>query len=109
MSIYNPPQMNGTGVDEILVDITRTIPIFTPMFLFFIYVTVFITGYRKQRLSGSVTGGDAPLWATIAGVITSMTALIMSTRVGLINIATLTVVIVITIFSAIWLFSSRDR
>ena len=107
MSIYQQPQFNGTGVDEILVEATSAVPIFTPMLLFFIFGVVFVTGYRKQSLATGT--GDAPVWATIAGIATSFVALIMSSRPGLIDTLTLTITIVITIFMGIWLFSSRDR
>ena len=107
MAVYDAPAMNGTGIDEVLGEVTLAVPIFTPMFLLFVFGVIFISGYRKQKQDSGV--GDAPQWATIAGVVTTIVALILSTRTGLIDLATVVIVIVITIFSGIWLFSSRDK
>jgi len=107
MTIYEQPNLTGNGIDEVLVGITTSVPIFTPMALFFIFAVVFITGVRKQKMT---TGfGDAPLWATIAGIVTSMVALLLSLKSGLIQLETLVITITITIASGIWLFTSKDR
>ena len=104
---YDIPAVNGTGVDEVVADIAQTIPIFTPLFLLSIFLTVFITGYNKQKISSGF--GDAPQWATIAGVSTMSVALLMTLREGLINLPTLIITVIVTIFCGIWLFSSNDR
>ena len=108
MSIYELPSSNATGLDSFLVDVATAGPsnLFIPMFLFFIYGLVFITTFRKQRESGP---GDAPLCSTIAGVIATMVALFLSLRAELMSMSILTITIAVTILSAIWLVSSRDR
>ena len=104
---YDIPVMNGTGVDEVVADVALAVPVFTPMFLFFIFGVTFITLYNKQKERSGF--GDTPLCATIGGVITSIVALLMSTVPGIINILTLSITFVLTILAAIWLFSSKDR
>ena len=104
---YTIPQVNTTGVDVILREVTTSVPIFTPFLLLFIFMVIFLTGYRKQKTESG--NADAPLWATIAGVTTSITALILSQGTGLIDMPTLVVTFVIAIFCGIWLFSSGDR
>ena len=107
MPIYDLPSMNtSSGLDGLLIETAGASTLFIPMFLFFVYSLVFITTFRKQRESGA---GDAPLCSTIAGVITTIIALMLSARTELMNMFILTIVIVVTIFSGIWLFSSRDR
>lgn len=107
MPTFNAPSMNGTGVDEVLVDVSTSVSAFVPMLLFFVFFVVAITGYRKQKITSGY--GDAALWSTLGGVVASMVALILSTKEGLINLTTLVITIVITIFCAIWLFSSKDK
>lgn len=107
MAVYNIPEVNGTGMDVVLSTISGTVNIFTPFLLLFIFCLIFITGYRKQK--NETGNGDAPLWATIGGIATSVVALILSTRAGLIDVGTLVITIVITIMAGIWLFSSQDR
>ena len=107
MPIFNEPNFTGEGLDEALAGVSQSVPIFTPMVLFFVFCIVFITGYKRQR---ETTGfADAPLWGTIAGVVTSMVALTMSLKSGLIQIEILLLVVTTTIGFAVWLFSSRDR
>jgi len=107
MPIYNAPNISGNGIDGALSGISQSVSVFVPMLLTFIFFVVFITGYKKQR---ETTGfADAPLWGTIAGVITSITALLLSMGEGIINLPTLIPTIVITLAFGIWLFSSRDR
>lgn len=104
---YTIPQINNTGLDGIFGNVAQSVNIFTPFLLLFIYCVIFITGYRKQKNASGV--GDAPLWATTSGIVTTVVALILSQGNGLIDLGTLVVTVVITIFSGIWLFSSDDR
>ena len=107
MAKYEFPEMNGTGVDELVVDMAQTINIFVPMLLVFVFFVVWITGYRKQRVSTGV--GDAPVWATVAGVVTSITALLLSLVPNLIDLGTLVITFLVTIIMGIWLFASKDK
>jgi hypothetical protein len=105
---YTIPSLNNTGIDVALVNIAQQVPIFIPMFLVFIWCLVFFNGFLKQKRESS-TGGDAALWATVAGVVTSIVASILSMKAGLMNPGILATVIVVTIASGIWLFTSQDR
>ncbi|MBU1235143.1 MAG: hypothetical protein KKC77_19820 [Proteobacteria bacterium] len=107
MVTYVIPDVNTTGADAMLVSVATAVPIFTPFLLLFIYMVVFLTGYKNQKISSGF--GDAPLWATVSGISTSVVALILSTKEGLISLPVLIIPILLTIISAIWLFSSRDR
>ena len=107
MSLYDMPNFTGSGIDEAFVDISTSVSAFAPMLLFFIFMVVMITGYRKQKSS---TGfGDAPLWATLAGIVTTMSALLLTTVSGIVSLPTLVITIVITISCGLWLFMSKDR
>lgn len=103
---YEFAEVNGTGLDEIFINTAGAVNSFVGWFLFFIYGTVMLAVYRTQRESGP---GDIPLCATVAGVVTSTTAILMSIRPELMSLPVLSITIIITIFSAIWFFSSRDR
>ena len=105
--LYDVPEMNGSGVDEIVADVAQTVPIYTPMFLIFVFLFIFIIGYFKQERTGG--SGDAAQWAAIASVSTMIIALLMTLRTGLIDLVTLVIVIVITIFCGAWFLLSRDR
>jgi hypothetical protein len=105
MTVYEPLVLNGTGADEILVEVTSAVPIFIPFLLFFVFGVIFITGYRKQ--SAATGRGDAAVWATVAGIGASVVALLLSIRPGLIDMLTLTITIVTTIFFGIWMLASR--
>ena len=101
------PLLNGTGANEIVSDVVSSVPIFTPMLLFFVFFVSLITMYRKQRESTNFT--DIPLLMTISSVITMVVALILSMGTGIIDTLTLSIVIAITLISGMWLLGSRDR
>ena len=104
---YAEPNFTSSGLDEILTDIGSSVSIFIPMVLVFIFSVIFITGYRRQKRE---TGfGDAPLWATLAGISTTMIALLMSLATDMITLSILSVTVAVTIVCGIWLFFSRDR
>lgn len=105
-SPYTIPEVNTTGIDNVLTTVSSSVPIFTPFLLLFVFALVFILGYKKSREQGA---GDAPAWATTAGIITTIVALILSLGNGIINTATLVSTIVITILCGAWLFSSNER
>jgi len=106
MTIYQLPAANTSGLDGMLVETAGAVPSFVPMFLFFIFGIIFITTFKKQKETGV---GDAPLCSTIASVVTLIVSIMLSARTELMDILTLSIVVAITIFSGIWLFSSRDR
>jgi len=103
---YEIPNLTG-GVDDVLVDIVGTVPSFIPMFLLFVWGIIFIGGSvsQKRRLGTA----DLPMWASISSLATFMIALPLTLTTGLISLATLSVVITITIVSALWLFLSKTK
>jgi len=107
MSTYDVPEMNGTGFDEVLTEVATEVNVFFPTLLVFIFGLVFITGYRKQRLTSGTA--DVPLWATIASICSTVVALILANGANLISLEILVVNVIITILFASWLFFSRDK
>lgn len=103
---FNFPNMSN-GVDEALVDLSTELPSIVPGILFFVFFIVLIGGSSAQhRRMGTA---DYPLWATWAGVSTTLVAMMMSLKYGIINLVILSTVVSITILSAFWLFVTRNR
>ena len=106
MSLYNAPNMSG-GVDQALIGIAGEVVAFPIMILIFVFSFVFLVGMGSQiRRSGYA---DAPLWATLGSLAMFMVALVFTLSAGIINLMVLSIVVTVTIFSAIWLFLSRGR
>ena len=106
MALYDIPNSTA-GIDSIIVQTVSAIPGFMPMLLFFIYLTILLGGsIRQKRRIGT---SDLPMWATMAGVGTLLVALPLTLSVGLIEPITLSVVIVATVFSGLWLFLDKNR
>jgi len=106
MSLYNVPNISE-GIDEALIDIASAETSFIPMFLLFVFMVVFIGGISAQR--NRAGRSDYPLWASISSISTLMIALLFTLASGLIQLPTLIIVVVITIFSGLWLFLDRSR
>ena len=106
MPLYTPPNLTG-GIDDAIVDTARTIHIFIPMFLVFVWGLVFIGGLVSQRRRTGYS--DVPMWATIAGLSTIMVSLPLTLISGLLQLETLVIITVVTIFSGFWLFFDRNR
>ncbi len=106
MAIYTIPNITN-GIDDFIVLTIAEVPIFTPMFLFFVFGVVLLGGTTAQkRRSGSV---DLPMWVTMASLSTFMVSLPLTLLGGLIDIFTLSVVVAVTLMSGIWLFLDRNR
>ncbi len=106
MAIYNIPNLTS-GLDDALVNTIAEVPIFTPMFLLFVFGIVLLGGMAAQKKREGTM--DMPMWATIASLSTFMISLPLTLREGLIDIFTLSVVVSITVMSGIWLFLDRNR
>ncbi len=106
MSKYIVPNITS-GFDDALVGLSTTLPIFVPMLLIFVFGVVFLGGFTSQKRK---TGfADVPMWATMASLSTFMVALPLTLTAGIIGIETLSIVVVVTILSGFWLFTSRNR
>lgn len=104
LDLYTLP--NATeGIDTIAVQVVTEIPAFTPLLLAFVFFLIFLGGISRQKFrTGSA---DTPAWAVVASLATLMVSLILSMITGLILLDWLVIVIVITIFSGVWLFLSK--
>jgi hypothetical protein len=73
-------------------------------------MTVFIGGtLAQQRRTGT---SDFPMWSTMASISTLLIAMPLTLVSGLIgdqSTITLSVVVILTIFSGLWLFLSQSR
>ena len=106
MSLYETPNIT-TGLDAIVVDIVEEVPIFIPMFLFFIFGVIFIGGVISQKKRSGRS--DVPMWAVISSTSVLMISMILTLTAGLIQMETLVIVIVVTIFSGLWFFLDKNR
>jgi len=102
--LYNLPNATS-GLDEILIDTATSVTGLIPLLLLFVFFVVFLggVGLQTKRLGTA----DYPLWSVVASISTFLVTLLMSVKEGFINITWLAVVIVITIFSGVWLFLDR--
>jgi len=106
MPLYDFPNATS-GADNFLVEIVSIIPSFIPLLLTFVFFIVFLGGIGRQKArTGSA---DYAMWAVIASLSTFMLSLIMSTATGIIDVITLVIVVVITIFSGVWLFLDKKQ
>ncbi|KKL61884.1 hypothetical protein LCGC14_2190850 [marine sediment metagenome] len=111
MSLYNVPDLDigneTAGMDTLLIEVMEEVPSFIPALLFFIFMTILLGGSVSQRKrTGS---SDTPMWAVIAGISTLMVALPLTLSAGLVDMVTLSVLVVVTIASGFWFFMSRSR
>jgi len=104
MPLYNFPNATS-GIDNFLVETVTQVPGFIPLLLFFTFCIVFLGGIGRQKTRTGTA--DYAMWAVIASMSTFMLSLIMSTITGIIDIITLVIVVVITIFSGVWLFLDK--
>jgi len=104
---YELPNITGGGFDSGITGIVSIIPEFIPIFLFSIYLTVMIGGMLAQK---SRTGySDMPMWSTLGALTTLLLALPMTLTGGIIEPTVVTIIIIVTIMSALWLFLSKGR
>ena len=104
--IYNIPNAT-TGVDDILVQTSSSMPSLVPLFLTFVWLFIFLGGFVRQRNKDGYA--DASQWAILSSLTTLVVALLFTTINNLINIATLSIVVGITILTGIWYFFSKGR
>lgn len=94
------------GVHTLITYVAETVPIFTPLMLFAIFIISCLGSYFASiRLSGR---GDFPASFAAAGFITTIVATVMSLIPGLINLPILVSCYGIAIVGGIWLYFSRN-
>lgn len=101
--LYSFP--NATQPDNILIQIATTVSSFIPGFLLFVFFVVFFGGISRQKLRTGTA--DYPMWAVIASLSILILTLVMGFVQGLVSVNWTAIVIVITIFSGVWLFLDR--
>ena len=106
MVLYNIPNISD-GFDDFIVLTIAEVPIFTPMFLLFVFGIVLIGGITAQKRRTATI--DLPMWVTMASLSTFMISLPLTLLGGLIDITTLSIVTAVTLASGIWLFLDRNR
>lgn len=103
-TLYNLP--NGTtNLDNLVVQVIAAVPGFTPLLLLFVYFVVFLGGVARQK--ARLGTADYAMWSVVASMATFIISLILTLASGLISLTTLVIVVVISIFSAVWLFLDR--
>jgi CHASE2 domain-containing sensor protein len=102
--IYNLPN-STVGSDAIFKETMTVVPLFIPMLLLFIFAVVFLGGISRQKARSGFA--DYPMWSVVASLSIFLVSLILTLYDGLISLIQLTIVVVINIFSAIWLFLDR--
>lgn len=103
---YEFPNINQ-GMDEAVLGVMRTVDVFVPMFLLFVFGFVLIAGMTAQKRRTGMA--DMPLWSTMASLSTLMITLSLSLYQGIVDLYVLGVVVSITLASGIWLFTSQNR
>ena len=106
MALYDIPNITN-GFDDFLVLLVAEVPIFIPMFLFFVFGVVLVGGVVSQKKRSATV--DFPMWVTMASLSTFMISLPLTLLEGLIDIFTLSIVVAVTLMSGIWLFLDRNR
>lgn len=106
MSIYTAPNLTS-GIDDALISMAQSVPTFPIMTLVFVYFVVLVGGSSNQK--ARVGNADYPFWSVMAGLTTTFFALLMTIGTGIIDITTLSIVLAVTIMSAVWFFLSKQR
>lgn len=104
--LYDIPNATG-GLDTIGVQLVNTVPGFTPMLLFFVFMVILIGGITRQTTRNGTA--DYPMWFVIASMSTFFVALLMSVTSGFIQLDWLVVTLVILIFSGVWFFLDQKQ
>lgn len=106
MSLYNLPNATD-GLDTILTETVTSVPSLAPLLLVFVFFVVMLggIGLQTKRLGTA----DYPMWSVVASLSVFLIALLMSVNEGLIRLDWLAIILVITIFSGVWLFLDRKQ
>lgn len=106
LELYTLPNATG-GIDDIVIQTVSAVPAFIPLILLFVFFVVFLGGISRQKARTGTA--DYPMWATVASLSTLMISLLMSLKEGFIRLDWLVIVVVITIFSGVWLFLDKRQ
>jgi len=107
MSYTELRDFNVTGIDGMLLYVAEVVPSFIPMLLFSIFSIVLLgTYFSEKRLTGRA---NFPASLSVAGWLTVVIAVILSTIDNLVNIYTLAICIVVSVIGTLVLLTSEDR
>ena len=111
MTAFNlPPQgTEANGLAGALSYLAGQLPFLFPTILFFIWITIFSSGFGIQRMKSIQNKANMPMWASISSFITSIVAIILYLMPGVLDIATVSICIVATIIFTTWfIFTTRE-
>jgi len=80
--------------------------IFIKMFVFALWMILSLGIYFSQKSSTGM--GDLPVAISVSSFITAIICVLMRLIPGLIDLTTITIVIVVFVVSMLWLFFSQD-
>jgi uncharacterized membrane protein YiaA len=100
-------EWNKTGLDQMFVYASNTVPIFTPLLLVsFFLVALFGSFFSSKRLSGD---GDFAASFAVAGFLTFLVSVVMSLIPGLISTRIVVICLLVLIVGVLILFFSERR
>lgn len=102
--LYTLPNATS-GLDAIVVDTVEAVPSLIPLLFLFVFFVVALGGIARQKARTGTA--DYPMWFVIASLSVFMLALITSTTTGLIHLDWLIIIVVVLLFSGVWLFLDR--
>lgn len=105
---YDLPNFTETGgLETIMQEGVRQVPILMPLILFMIYIVIAGLGYYAQEKRTGA--GNLPMWCAISGLITTAGAFMLFLVDNLVNIEVIVICLIVTIISAFWfLVGERD-
>ena len=106
MPLFEQPNLTS-GIDTAIISTAQSVNIFPIMILFFIFGVTFLGGTANQKRRNGYA--DYPFWAVLSSLSTTFIALLFTMKTGLIDLATLGIIISITIMSGVWFFLSKVR
>jgi len=107
--LYSLPNATS-GLDAIAVQTISAVPWFIPLLMAFTFFLVFLGGIGRQKARSGTA--DYPMWSVVASLATFLLTLMITmlpitaaSRDGVLG--SLVVIVVVTIFSGVWLFLDR--
>lgn len=98
---------NKTGLDQMFVYASDTVPIFTPMLLFSLFMITMLASYFSSKRLGA--DGDFAASFAVAGFITAIVALVLSLMPGMIHVSVTVITIIVAILGVLFLYFSKRR
>ncbi len=100
-------EWNKTGLDQMFVYASDTVPIFTPMLLFSLFMITMLASYFSSKRLGN--DGDFAASFAVAGFITAIVAIVMSIIPGMIDTYVTVITIIVAIIGVMFLYFSKRK